>query len=64
MTRFRLKVNVVSNTVRGKRWDASAAEPPGYELMATSASDNGKMVGFYTYLINGAVLESFAVTVP
>ena len=64
LTRFRLKVNVAGRTVRGKLWNASAVEPPAYELTTTSASATGKMVGFYTYLLNGAVLESFAVTVP
>ena len=63
--RYKFKVRAVANQISAKMWDATTPEP------AESGAANlagpyttGRGIGFYTYAINGAVLESMSVTVP
>jgi hypothetical protein len=63
LARYKMKVTAKGALVTGKLWLASAPEPLE-ALTATAASAVARGVGFYTYLVNGAVLESFVVTSP
>jgi len=64
--RFKLKVRAAANQITAKLWDASTPEPADKDAAAVLASafTTGRGIGFYTYGINGAVLESMSVTVP
>lgn len=63
--RYHFKVRASSNKITAKMWDATTPEP-AESSAATLASQytTGRGIGFYTYDINGAVLESMRVTVP
>lgn len=60
-TRYKMKLQVAGIAVSGKLWEATAVEPPSFQVMGSAAA-TGKLAGFYTYTANGAVLESFAIT--
>ena len=64
--RFNLKVRAAANVITAKIWDAKTPEPADKDAAAilASAFTTGRGIGFYTYDINGAVLESMTVTVP
>ncbi len=64
--RFKLKVRAAANVITAKIWDAKTPEPADKDAAAilASAFTTGRGIGFYTYDINGAVLESMTITVP
>lgn len=64
--RFNFKVRATANQITAKMWDASTPEPADKDAAALFASPftTGRGIGFYTYDINGAVLESMSITVP
>ncbi len=63
---YKMKVRAVANRITAKMWDATAPEPADSDGAAVLAGPytTGRGIGFYTYDINGAVLESLVVTVP
>lgn len=63
-TRYKMKLKVVGTTASGKIWEATAMEPAAFQVTGTAPSASGKLAGFYTYLLNGAVLETIAITTP
>jgi len=64
--RYKLKVRASANVITAKIWDVKTPEPSDKDAAAVLASafTTGRGIGFYTYDINGAVLESMTVTVP
>lgn len=62
--RYRFQLKVTGNEVRAKFWEATAAEPSSPQLFFASDFTTGRGVGFYTYGVIDAVLESMTVTVP
>ncbi|MDB5216844.1 MAG: hypothetical protein JWO86_4771 [Myxococcaceae bacterium] len=63
-TRYKMKLAVIGTTVKGKLWEASATEPGADQVTGTAPTATGKLAGYYTYGLHGAVLEAFAITVP
>jgi hypothetical protein len=64
-TRYRFWLRVRGRTVEGKMWDALQAMPINPQATWTqSPFMTGKGVGYYTYGIAQATLESIEVTVP
>jgi hypothetical protein len=59
-----MKLAVTGTTVKGKLWEASATEPGADQVTGTAPTATGKLAGYYTYGLHGAVLEAFAITVP
>jgi hypothetical protein len=62
--RYNFKLRAVANMISAKMWDATTPEPPQFQVLLASSLATGRGVGFYTYDINGAILESMTVTVP
>lgn len=62
--RYRFMLSVSNNEVRGKMWHESVSEPATAILYGQPAFLTGRGVGFYTYNLNDAVLESMTITVP
>ena len=64
--RYKFKVRATANQITAKMWDAATPEPADKDAAALLASPftTGRGIGFYTYTVNGAVLESMSVTVP
>jgi hypothetical protein len=62
--RHHVKLRVAGVTAYGKIWRAVDAEPVAFQVTFNSGWTTGRGAGFYTYLANGAVLESLLVTVP
>lgn len=60
-TRYKMKLMVSGTAASGKLWEASAAEPGAFQVTGPAPAA-GKLAGFYTYGVNGAVLESFVIT--
>lgn len=54
----------MGNQVSAKMWEANQTKPPAYQLIAIAPWSTGRGVGFYTYLTNGAVLETLRISVP
>lgn len=64
-TRYRFWLRVRGRTVEGKMWDASQAMPNNPQVTWTqSPFMTGKGVGYYTYGVAQATLESLEITVP
>src|SRR5262249_16181405 len=62
--RYRMKLNVKGDTALGKMWMIDTQTEPGFAMGIQSPWATGRGVGFYTYGVNGAVLEKLEVTVP
>jgi hypothetical protein len=63
--RYNFKVHASSNKITAKMWDAATPEPADSSAAVLAGPyTTGRGIGFYTYDINGAVLESMRVTVP
>lgn len=62
--RYRFVLSVSNSEVRGKMWHESATEPQTTILYGQPAFLTGRGVGFYTYNLNDAVLESMRITIP
>jgi hypothetical protein len=63
--RYSFKVQASSNKITAKMWNAATPEPADSAAAVLAGPyTTGRGIGFYTYDINGAVLESMRVTVP
>jgi hypothetical protein len=59
-----MRVTTTGASILGKLW-ADGATEPAWQVEGTSAINRtGRVVGFYTYLVVGAVLERYEVTFP
>lgn len=62
--RYRFKMSVTGNQVYGKVWNAIDPEPSATMIWGAAPYQTGRTVGFYTYNVTNAVLESMYITVP
>ncbi len=61
--RYRFQISVSDKEVRAKLWESTQPEP-ATQIIWLSPYATGRGVGFYTYGVVDAVLESMFVTVP
>lgn len=62
--RYHMQLKAVGSTISGKLWEMAEPEPAAYQVVGIAPWSTGRGVGFYDYLLAGAVLESLRVTVP
>ncbi len=62
--RYRFQIKVTGKEVRAKFWVATDPEPTETQFLWPSSYATGRGVGFYTYGVVDAVLESMTITVP
>ena len=61
---YKFVLRASGNTLTGKMWDATGAEPALPQVTLTAIYSTGRGIGFYTYGAIGALLENMHVTVP
>jgi hypothetical protein len=61
---YKFLLRASGNTLTGKMWDATGAEPSLPQVTLTAIYSTGRGIGFYTYGAIGALLENMYVTVP
>jgi hypothetical protein len=62
--RYKMKLRVAGDQATGKIWNATQAEPAGWQTIGTVPWKTGRGVGYYVYGAYDAVLESLQITVP
>lgn len=62
--RYKFKMTVTGNQVHGKVWREIDPEPSTTMIWGAAPYTTGRAVGFYTYNVTNAVLESMYITVP
>lgn len=62
--RYEFKLTVMGNQAHGKVWHELDPEPAGTVTWGDATYTTGRAVGFYTYNVTDAVLESMYITVP
>lgn len=62
--RYKFQLQAVGDRISGKMWEATQPEPAAFQLVALAPWSTGRGVGFYDYLLTGAVLESFRISIP
>jgi hypothetical protein len=62
--RYKLRLQAAGTTVSGKLWQADQSEPESFQVTTIAGSATARGVGFYTYGVADAVLESMVVTFP